>query len=252
MTTRISKVAKFDSVKKIDQQRLTTSLDMTFHEFLDAHLRSILKLYLVNEKEFDLTGMHSRPHIIRSLFLTEIIMNFYTLHCGVTFHKIYCYIPVAFHSLGRRGNGEDLWKTESAMFCKTYMMNKGLSLREAEKMASYVSSLLIIDEYHQIVRDIEIFEILRMIRPEDFDETRLYFLSDKDLIATNAINSDSHNNIMEAVKGFVIKASGELAYLSLADRMETPYIIDSCLDILSQDSLLSSLIDIPSLRDLSK
>jgi len=152
-----------------------------FTKDLEIH---ILPHYQNHEATFDPYGIHGRRHITRAVLFSELMARFYNdLGLDVDFNGIRH--AIAFHDSGRQGNGIDLWESDSADLCYSYLGSNGLN----EEYSYHVSRFI---EKHgdwsinkQIVQDADVLEIMRVICDhggrDGFLPDRLRFLSSKDV-----------------------------------------------------------------------
>ncbi|MEZ4887929.1 MAG: hypothetical protein R3E32_24590 [Chitinophagales bacterium] len=180
------------------------NISLSFNAFQQEFAEYIAPFYEAHEKSFDITGIHGRRHISRTLVLGECLARYYaiTFDLDVDFEAVRT--AIAFHDTAREGNGQDFWESESADLCFHYLQQKGKSGDYCRTVADFISKKEEANSWGQIVYDADVLEILRMFcnTPEGierFQKERLYFLSHKDiLIPLSAMNNkDIRNQLIE-------------------------------------------------------
>lgn len=211
---------------------------MTLTEFFRDHLEGILSIYEGHERTFDTYGMHGRAHIIRSLLVAEILINYLERFYGKEIQRNHCYFAIAFHDSARIANGPDLWEKESSLMCHQYMVAQGYQEDDTRLASSYIFKKKPIDDCHHIVIDADILEILRIIDIRDFEKDKLYFLN----------VSNTHNKVIPTPDSlianfcdYVVRSSGEIAYLALENKLDTSTIINTLIGSLKVFPLLERL-----------
>ena len=125
----------------------------------------ILPLYKQHELTFDPFGVHGRIHICRSVVFAEWMARFYADRlpsADIDFDAVR--VATAMHDVGRRGNGPDLWESDSAEKCKQYVAQHSPRSQNGE-YPLYVASLIdkqpSSDPCKRIVHDADVLEIMR-------------------------------------------------------------------------------------------
>jgi hypothetical protein len=134
----------------------------SWETFIDELERKILPFYRQHELKFDPFGVHGRMHICRSVMMAEWIARFYRTRTKSTIDFFAVRVAVAFHDSGRRGNGVDLWESDSASNCIDYI----LETVGVDEYAYSVGALIekkknSADPLKKIVQDADVLEIMR-------------------------------------------------------------------------------------------
>jgi hypothetical protein len=132
----------------------------SWESFIDELEGKILPFYRQHELKFDSYGVHGRMHICRSVMVAEWMARFYNSLTQIDFFAVRA--AVAFHDSGRRGNGVDLWESDSAANCFRYVVEDsgdgdyalGVSALIEKKKKSA-------DPLKKIVQDADVLEIMR-------------------------------------------------------------------------------------------
>ncbi len=130
--------------------------------FIDEFERKILPFYRQHELKFDRYGVHGRMHICRSVMMAEWMARFYHTHPQTAIDFFAVRAAVAFHDSGRPANGVDLWESDSAANCVSYVI-------EAVGRSDYAQSVGALiekkkasaDPLKKIVQDADVLEIMR-------------------------------------------------------------------------------------------
>ena len=112
---------------------------INWNEFLTELTDSILPIYEQHEKTFDVSGIHGRLHIARSILFSEFLARFYVSisdQSNIDFSAIK--YAVAFHDSGRKNSGIDFWEKDSEENCYKYLYESGHKL----KYSKYTSALI--------------------------------------------------------------------------------------------------------------
>ena len=134
----------------------------SWEPFIDELEQKILPFYRQHELKFDRYGVHGRMHICRSVMMAEWMARFYRARTQAVIDFFAVRVAVAFHDSGRRGNGVDLWESDSASNCVRYVV-------EATGASDYARSVGALiekkkksaDPLKMIVQDADVLEIMR-------------------------------------------------------------------------------------------
>lgn len=93
----------------------------SWKRFLQVLQKDIMPTYIKHEKTFDFISIHGRMHISRALIFGEFMARYYfrELSISPSFDRIR--YAIAFHDSGRKGNGFDIWESDSASLCASYL-----------------------------------------------------------------------------------------------------------------------------------
>jgi hypothetical protein len=130
--------------------------------FIDELEQKILPFYLQHELTFDRYGVHGRMHICRSVMMAEWMARFYR-DCTQTMIDFFAVrVAVAFHDSGRRGNGVDLWESDSASNCARYVDETTRASDYADDVGALIEKKKkSADPLKTIVQDADVLEIMR-------------------------------------------------------------------------------------------
>lgn len=145
---------------------------------------NILPIYKNHESTFDYNGIHGRLHISRALFFAESMARYYKA-IGITdIDFLAIRYAVSFHDAGRKGNGVDIWESESAHICRVHLLNRGLSNEYSKYVSQLIEKKGRWDAHKKMVHDADVLEIMRPCcghgGRNGFKEKALRFLSDRD------------------------------------------------------------------------
>ncbi len=158
---------------------------MTLREFLPIFQSDIAPHYLSHELDFDPLSAHGRLHILRCLFLADHLCKVYgTL--GYRIDRSSVFFAVAFHDIARQENGIDLWESESADACRSYLVSMGHHGIYAKRTAERILKAEPFDGETQILHDVDVLDYMRFFTFANdhvrFREDRMCFLSYRDVL----------------------------------------------------------------------
>lgn len=140
---------------------MISEIENEWKQFSKLLVTDIAPIYEKLETTFDFTNIHGRMHIFRSVIFAEWMSRYYTFNQNVSLDIFVIRIATAFHDAGRRGNGPDLWESDSLNLCHDYLVNHGYD----RDYAQFVSKLILKHgEYgieKRIVHDADVLEIMR-------------------------------------------------------------------------------------------
>ena len=121
---------------------IKTNITETWEAFCVELQSNILPLYEQHEKTFDFSGIHGRLHICRALIFAEFMIRYYAKNYTILPDYNAIRYATAFHDSGRKGNGTDIWESESAIKCSDYLkVNSNFS--EVPSYCEYVGGLIL-------------------------------------------------------------------------------------------------------------
>lgn len=170
---------------------MSTNTFTSFNTFQKDFQYHIAPFYEAHENDFDYCGIHGRKHISRALIFGECMARYYATAFNIAVDFKAVRIAIAFHDAGRKGNGRDIWESESADLCFQYLQQKGYGDSYCRKVANFISQKQKAHSWGQIVYDADVLEIMRLFcnTPngiEQFRKEELYFLSYKDILLLSA------------------------------------------------------------------
>lgn len=134
----------------------------SWQPFIDELEQKILPFYLQHELKFDPFGVHGRMHICRSVMMAEWMARFYRARTQTAVDFFAVRVAVAFHDSGRRGNGVDLWESDSASNCVDYVIEAvGVDYYAYDVGALIEKEKKSADPLKKIVQDADVLEIMR-------------------------------------------------------------------------------------------
>lgn len=144
----------------------------------------IASLYQKHEETFDLASFHGRFHILRCLLLADAIHKYYEIN-AITLDIEKSYYAILFHDIMRENNGEDLWETQSASKCFTFLKQNGFSQEYALQTSKMILKVNDIVFEEQILYDVDVLDYNRFFfLPEErhfFEDFRLKFAGPNDI-----------------------------------------------------------------------
>ena len=172
---------------------------------------NILPIYKNHESTFDYQGIHGRMHISRALIFAESMARYYYKVIRIKdIDFLAIRYAVAFHDAGRKGNGIDIWESDSAEICRKHLLNQG----HGDEYSKYVSQLIEKkgpwDAHKKIVHDADVLEIMRPCcghgGRSGFKEKALRFLSYRDDLINNNLNdfASPRNTLIDEAWQFIV------------------------------------------------
>jgi len=156
-------------------------------KFLTELTESILPIYKQHEDTFDVSGIHGRLHISRSIIFAEFMARFYSSisdQSNIDFSSIRH--AVAFHDSGRKDSGIDLWEKDSEDICLKYLYEDGYNSKYCKYTSALISKKTGNDINHCIVYDSDVLDIMRPCCGhgdiQGFRREFLRFLGPKDVL----------------------------------------------------------------------
>ena len=142
---------------------LPTDPTHSWPDFMIELEQNILPLYQAHEATFDLWSIHGRLHICRAVIFSEVMGRAY-LAAGAAIDFYAVRRAIAFHDSARRGNGRDIWESQSAENCFTYLCARpefASDPARGRKIANLILKEGDFDLSHRIVYDADVLEIMR-------------------------------------------------------------------------------------------
>lgn len=175
----------FPKIRRGISINVNGDLSETWNEFLQDLQNDILPIYSDHERSFDSYGIHGKMHICRCVLFAEFMLRYYYAYTPFKPDVMIRY-AVAFHDSGRRGNGVDVWESDSAQRCSQYLRKRDFPENIAEATGSLIPK-------HggqwwrlekRIVHDADILDIMRPCcghgGRQGFREEALHFLGVQD------------------------------------------------------------------------
>jgi hypothetical protein len=140
--------------------------------------------YRKHEETFDLESFHGRFHIIRCLLLADAMHQYYET-IAITLDIEKSYYAILFHDMMRENNGVDLWESQSADKCFTFLKQNGYSQQYAFQTSKMIlkGNNTVFEE--QILYDVDVLDYHRFFNlPEErhlFEDFRLKFAGPNDI-----------------------------------------------------------------------
>lgn len=165
---------------------------MILDNILNIFKNKVAPRYRNHELSFDLESYHGRFHILRCLILADSIYCYYSYnHKKVDIER--SLYAILFHDIMRQNNGTDIWESESAHECFTFLKNIGLS----DDYASQTSELILKNNSNsieeQILYDVDVLDYQRFFYlPDDrhlFEDYRLKFAGSNDIFGIDDLKA---------------------------------------------------------------
>jgi hypothetical protein len=170
--------------------------------FVKDFVSNILPIYNNHESSFDYNGIHGRMHVSRALIFAETMARYYYKLFGVKdIDFLAIRYAISFHDSGRKGNGIDIWESESADICRVHLLNRGLSKEYSKYVSQLIEKKGRWDAHKKMVHDADVLEIMRPCcghgGRNGFKEKALRFLSNRDELINDHI--ENYSSIRKAI-----------------------------------------------------
>lgn len=137
-----------------------TDVSSNWFSFIELAQDEIFPIYSKHELSFDRVGIHGRMHISRAIIFAEALARCY-LSKGTSIDISAIRYATAFHDSGRKGNGMDIWESESAARCEEYLKPKF-----DNEHRNYIANIIRKDNNNwdinkRIMHDADVLEIMR-------------------------------------------------------------------------------------------
>ncbi len=175
--------------------------------------------YEKNESTFDLESFHGRFHILRSLLLSNSIIEFY-FSKGIAIDAQKVFYAVMFHDIAREDNGIDLWESQSATACFNFLVKNGFSRKYAFETGSLILKNQPFSIEGQILYDVDVLDYHRFFYlPQEqhfFDESRLIVCSVGDV---SGILDNHFRDKMICLAGNLVVFSEGISVLTSTEKL---------------------------------
>jgi hypothetical protein len=109
---------------------------------------------------------------------------------------------ISFHDSGRKGNGIDIWESDSAEICRIHLLNQGHSNEYSKYVSQLIEKRGRWDAHKKIVHDADVLEIMRPCcghgGRNGFKAKALRFLSNRDELILKE-HLESYSSIRKAI-----------------------------------------------------